>query len=188
MYPFDYTIRSACLADLDRCHQIESIAYEGDEAATREKIKTRIERYPAGFMVVDVDGETAGFINSGCADIVRMSNREFKELIGHHPDGRHNVILSVAVHPEYQGRGISSILLVNYVLRMKRLKKESIQLVCRERHIPFYERFGFGYVRPSTLDHGGKSWHEMKMDLTHSSGGIRGQSVPDLASDNGTRT
>ena len=174
MYPFDYTIRSAVPADLDRCHLIEAIAYEGDEAATREKIKTRIETYPTGFMVVEIGGEIAGFINSGCADDVRMSDREFKELVGHHPDGRHNVILSVAVHPKWQGRGIASILLVNFVLRMKRLKKTSIQLMCREMHIPLYERFGFSYVRPSQFAHGGKSWHEMEMVLAKASGSSRG--------------
>ncbi len=174
MHPFDYTIRSAVPADLDRCHLIESIAYEGEEAATREKIRIRIETYPAGFMVIEIDGEIAGFINSGCADIVRMSNREFKELIGHHPDGRHTVIMSVVVHPECQGRGIASILLANFVLRMRRLKKVSIQLLCREMHIPFYERFGFRYVRPSEFAHGGKSWHEMQMVLREACGGIRG--------------
>lgn len=34
--------REVSLSDLDRCFQIESEAYEGDEAATREKIATRI--------------------------------------------------------------------------------------------------------------------------------------------------
>jgi ribosomal protein S18 acetylase RimI-like enzyme len=161
----NYIIRSPRLADLDRCFEIETISYEGDEAATREKIKTRIENYPMGFMVIEINNEVAGFINSGCADNVQMSDEEFKELIGHHPDGKHNVIMSVVVHPDYQGLGLSSILLVNYVLRMKRLNKVSIQLMCKEIHIKLYERFGFKYVKPSISDHGGLSWHEMVMSL-----------------------
>ena len=35
-------IRNVTATDLDRCYAIETVAYEGDEAATREKIATRI--------------------------------------------------------------------------------------------------------------------------------------------------
>ena len=118
-----------------------------------------------GFMIIEINNEVAGFINSGCADNVQMSDEKFKELIGHHPDGKHNVIMSVVVHPNYQGLGLSSILLVNYVLRMKRLNKVSIQLMCKEIHIKLYEHFGFKYVKPSISHHGGMSWHEMVMPL-----------------------
>lgn len=165
MFLSHYQIRSPRLADLDRCFEIETIAYEGDEAATREKIKTRIEQYPDGFMVLEFNNVVAGFINSGCADEVHMSDEHFKELIGHHSEGKHNVIMSVVVHPEHQGLGIAQILMVNYIQRMKRLKKSSIQLMCKDRHIGFYEQFGFQYVRPSSSDHGGMAWHEMRLPL-----------------------
>ena len=39
------TFRQAIPSDTDRCYQIETEAYEGDEAATREKIATRISQY-----------------------------------------------------------------------------------------------------------------------------------------------
>jgi hypothetical protein len=66
--------RNAVPADAPRCFQIESSAYEGDEAATFEKIALRIDQYPAGFLIMEIDGETVGFINSGCAhDVVIMS-------------------------------------------------------------------------------------------------------------------
>ena len=32
--------------DVQRCYEIEISAYEGDEAATREKIALRIAQYP----------------------------------------------------------------------------------------------------------------------------------------------
>jgi len=92
-------VRLVTPADLDRCFAIESIAYEGDEAATREKIATRIATWPQGFIVAEVDGVVAGFINSGAAYQVEMADEAFKELIGHDPDGPHVVIMSVVVHP-----------------------------------------------------------------------------------------
>lgn len=160
-----YVIRSPRLADVDRCYDIERTAYAGDEAATRAKIKTRIENYPEGFMVLELDQRVVGFINSGCADVVTMSDEAFKELVGHDPQGKHNVIMSVVVDPHYQGRGIASILMANYVLRMRHLGKVSIQLMCREQHRALYEHLGFVYVKPSASDHGGLAWHEMIMPL-----------------------
>jgi ribosomal protein S18 acetylase RimI-like enzyme len=160
-----YTIRSPKPEDLDRCYEIESLSYEGDEAATREKIDKRITTYPDGFMVIEVGETIVGFMNSGCADHVTMSDERFKELVGHDPDGKHNVILSVVVHPEFQGKGLSAILMHNYFLRMRQLKKESIQLMCKDRHIALYEKFGFRYVKRSVSSHGGMSWHEMILNL-----------------------
>ena len=70
--------RQAVPADTDRCFEIETLAYEGDEAATLAKISTRIGQYPEGFLVLELEGEIAGFINSGCAHEVVMSDESFK--------------------------------------------------------------------------------------------------------------
>ena len=78
-------IRTVTEADLDRCFEIESVAYAGDEAATREKIHKRILAYPEGFVVLENDYEIVGFINCGAAHQVELSDEEFKELVGHDP-------------------------------------------------------------------------------------------------------
>lgn len=161
----DYRLRSPTLADLDRCYAIERAAYPGDEAATRQKIERRIRDYPDGFLLLEIDGVIAGMLNSACADVVRMDDCAFKELVGHDPAGRQAVILSLAVHPDYQGQGLAGLLLVNFIQRMKRLHKQSIELMCREEHIGLYRRFGFNYVRPSASHHGGLAWHEMLLRL-----------------------
>jgi ribosomal protein S18 acetylase RimI-like enzyme len=158
-------IRLVTPADLDRCFAIESVAYEGDEAATREKIATRIATWPQGFIVAEIDGVVAGFINSGAAYQVEMADEAFKELIGHDPDGPHVVIMSVVVHPDYQGQGLAKCLMSEFIERMRALQKASINLMCKERHVPFYASFGFAYLKVSASDHGGMSWHEMALSL-----------------------
>jgi ribosomal protein S18 acetylase RimI-like enzyme len=158
-------IRHVTAADLDRCYSIETLAYEGDEAATREKIATRIATWPEGFIVAEVDGVAAGFINSGAAFEVQMSDEAFKELIGHDPAGPHVVIMSVVVHPDFQGQGLAKHLMAEFIGRMRALDKASIHLMCKERHIALYAGFGFVYVKPSASDHGGMAWHEMVLEL-----------------------
>jgi ribosomal protein S18 acetylase RimI-like enzyme len=157
--------RHAKPADADRCFEIESSAYEGDEAATRDKILKRIELYPAGFLILEVEGEIAGFINSGCADRVEMSDESFKELVGHDPNAPNVVIMSVVVDPGRQGQGYSRALMDAFVERMRSMGKSEIHLMCKAHHVPLYEAFGYKYLRRSKSDHGAMTWHEMSMLL-----------------------
>jgi ribosomal protein S18 acetylase RimI-like enzyme len=158
-------LRQVDACDLDRCYEIERTAYEGDEAATREKIATRIHQYPQGFVVLERNGEVIGFINSGCADEVVMADEAFKELVGHNPAAPNVVIMSVVIAPEYQGQGYSTLLMRHFVEQAAKSGKRSIHLMCRERHIALYRKFGYRYVQPSPSDHGGMAWHEMVMAL-----------------------
>jgi ribosomal protein S18 acetylase RimI-like enzyme len=159
------TFRTACSADVDRCYQIETSAYEGDEAATREKIAIRIAQYPQGFLVMELRGAVIGFINCGCADEVVMSDEAFKELVGHDPAAPNVVIMSVVIDPAHQGQGYASLMMRTFVARMSELGKKTVHLMCKERHVALYERLGYRYVRPSASDHGGMSWHEMVRNL-----------------------
>lgn len=161
----EITFRQPTLKDAERCYQIETSAYEGDEAATLEKIRTRIAGYPQGFLILEQGGEIAGFINSGCAHNVVMSDEEFKELIGHDPSAPNVVIMSVVVSPEHQGKGFSTLLMRRFVEQMQRLGKKTIHLMCKEQHVALYAKLGYQYVQPSPSDHGGMAWHEMVMDI-----------------------
>ncbi|WP_152223288.1 GNAT family N-acetyltransferase [Pseudomonas sp. SCB32] len=159
------TFRMATPADVARCYQIEISAYEGDEAATEAKIATRIAQYPQGFLTMELDGEVIGFINSGCAHDVVMSDEEFKELIGHDADAPNVLIMSVVIDPAHQGKGYASLMMRTFIERMKDMGKQTIHLMCKERHVDLYRRYGYQYVRPSASDHGGMAWHEMVMTL-----------------------
>ena len=157
--------RQAVPADADRCFEIETQAYEGDEAATHAKIATRIGQYPEGFLVLELEGEIAGFINSGCAHEVVMSDESFKELAGHDPDAANVVIMSVVLDPAHQGKGHAGKLMRQFVEHMRGMGKSTIHLMCKEQHIDLYKHFGYAYVQPSPSEHGGMAWHEMVMVL-----------------------
>ena len=157
--------RTATPADIDSCYDIEIKSYEGDEAATREKIATRIQRYPQGFICMTLEGQIIGFINAGCAWQVVMSDEEFKELVGHDPEAPNAVIMSVVIDPAFQGKGYASLMMNEFVSRMKAMNKQTIHLMCKDRHVDLYKHFGYQYIKPSASDHGGMQWHEMLMIL-----------------------
>ena len=161
----DINIRIVNEQDLDRCFEIESVSYSGDEAATKQKIFKRIKNYPEGFIVLENDKEIIGFINSGATQKVELSDEEFKELIGHDPEGKHIVILSVVIHPDYQGKGMASKLMNSFIDKMKALGKTDIFLICQSELIDMYARYGFVNLGISDSDHGGMSWNEMSLSL-----------------------
>ncbi|URV23776.1 GNAT family N-acetyltransferase [Burkholderia gladioli] len=158
-------LRDALPTDADRCYAIEISAYEGDEAATREKIATRIAQYPQGFLVLERGGRVIGFINSGCAHQVVMSDEAFKELVGHDAEAPNVVIMSVVLDPAEQGKGYAKLLMDSIVARMRAMGKATIHLMCKDRHVELYRKLGYQYVKPSESDHGGMAWHEMVMSL-----------------------
>lgn len=160
------TFRQAVPPDTARCFEIETSAYEGDEAATREKIAARIAQYPQGFLVMELAREVIGFINGGCAYQVVLADEAFKELVGHDAQAPHVVIMSVAIDPAQQGKGYSTPMMRKFVEHMRGMGKTSIHLMCKQRHVALYERMGYRYVKPSASDHGGMAWHEMVMDLS----------------------
>lgn len=160
-----FNIREASLNDLDRCFEIETVSYQGDEAASKEKIATRINNYCQGFIVLEVAGVIAGFINSGACHKVVLSDEEFKELIGHDPKGKHIVIMSVVVHPDYQRTGLATQLMQAFIAKMNSLNKSSIHLICQTELIDMYAKYGFKYQGESESSHGGMQWHEMVLEM-----------------------
>jgi ribosomal protein S18 acetylase RimI-like enzyme len=161
----EFTIRSVKESDLERCFEIESAAYLGEEAATKDKILKRIQTYPNGFLILENTVEVIGFINSGATDAVELSDEEFKELIGHDPFGKHIVIMSVVIHPKYQGKSYTSVLMRHFIKKMKEIGKTELYLICQTELITLYEKYGFVYLGQSDSDHGGLSWHEMSLSL-----------------------
>ncbi|WP_320823639.1 GNAT family N-acetyltransferase [Reinekea sp.] len=158
-------LRIVAERDLDRCFTIEQVAYAGDEAASKEKILKRIRQYPEGFVVLENDREMIGFINCGATDRVEMADDEFKSLVGHNPKGKKIVIMSVVVHPDYQRQGMAGRLMVHFIAAMRALGKTELNLMCQTELIALYARHGFVYLAESASDHGGLSWHEMRLTL-----------------------
>ena len=159
------TLRQALPADLDRCAEIEAACY-GPEGATRERIVTRIELYPEGFLVALLDGQIVGFINSGSTTKDDLSDEALKDMVGHEPDGSNLVIFSLAVHPHFQKRGFAADLMRRFIEVAGQAGKAQILLMCRAELVPYYQRFGFVYRGESRSTHGGLDWHEMGLSLT----------------------
>ena len=158
-------IRRVAERDLDAALAIESRAFPPSEAASRENIAKRIEQFPEGFLVAELGGTVVGHINSGSTDKEDIADEEFKALVGHDSAGANIVVFSLAVLPEFRGRGIGRRLMVAFVEESRRLGKEKVMLICKEGLIVYYEHLDFSYAGVSSSTHGDARWHEMHLRL-----------------------
>ena len=157
-------IRQANKHDVDGCYRTESVCYTSD-GATREKILKRIMLFPKGFLIAESEGEIIGLINSASTDKEDITDEALKDMVGHVKNGGNMVIFSLAVLPEFQGKGISKQLMARFIEVSKALKKEKVLLICKSELVPYYQNGGFLYGGKSNSKHGGFEWHEMYLPL-----------------------
>ena len=158
-------IRHVLPADLDECSVVEKSGFPPEEAATRETIQLRIETFPQGFLVAEVQGKVIGILNSAATNKDDISDEELKQLIGHDPEGKNMVVFALAVLPEYQRQGVARQLMKRFAEESRQQGKENVLLMCKQHLIAYYERMGFTRVGISRSTHGGAEWHEMRLVL-----------------------
>ena len=158
-------IRDVRSNDLQICSAIEMECYPPAEAASSENVNKRIEMFPEGFLVLELESQVIGFVNSGATNKDDISDEAFKALIGHEPTGKNMVIFSVAIQPSFQGNGYSKLLLDSFIDRARQLDKSRILLLCKKNLVSFYERFAFQNCGQSSSRHGGARWTEMRLVL-----------------------
>jgi len=158
-------IRNVLPKDLEECFLVETSGFPPEEAATRETIKLRIEAFPQGFFVAEMDGRVIGMLNSAATDKDDISDEELKQLIGHDLHGKNMVVFALAVLPDFQKQGIARQLMARFVEEARERKKENVFLMCKRHLIAYYERMGFAHAGLSRSTHGGAEWHEMRLAL-----------------------
>lgn len=158
-------IRRVERTDLDECYALEKTCYQGLEVAPLPFIEKRIEIYPDGFFVAEVNGQVIGMVNGGATHKDDITDEELKYLTGHVRNGRNSVIFSLAVHPEFRGKGIARMLVQKMISISEQKEKQRVILLCDEELIGFYRSLGFTYGGPCHSYLGEGVMHQMQYML-----------------------
>lgn len=158
-------IRNVLPKDLEECFLVETSGFPPEEAASKETIQLRIDTFPQGFFVAEMNGRIVGILNSASTNKADISDEELKQLVGHDIDGKNMVIFALAVLPEFQKRGIARRLMARFMEEARRCQKENVFLMCKQHLIAYYENMGFIHAGLSKSTHGGAEWHEMRLTL-----------------------
>ncbi|TID20505.1 acyl-CoA N-acyltransferase [Venturia nashicola] len=87
--------------------------------------------------------------------------------LGHKPHGRTLMVHSLAVLPEYQGKGVGTLLMGGFIKRMREASiADRIALLAEDGLVPFYNSLGFDHLGESAATFGGVRWKDMVYDFT----------------------
>lgn len=86
--------------------------------------------------------------------------------LGHKEAGRTICVHSLAVLPEYQGKGLGKTLMKAYIQRMESHGvADRVALIAHEGLIKYYEGFGYVNKGKSAVKFGGGGWYDLVKDL-----------------------
>ena len=158
-------IRRVEYADLEACCMLENLCFDEMEIAPRDFIEKRIELYPDGFYVAEIEGRLVGMVNSGATHREDITDEGLKYLSGHVRNGRNAVIFSLAVHPDFRRRGIGRALVEQMIRVAAEKEKQRVLLLCQEERISLYTTMGFVKVGLVTSNFGGRLLHQLEYML-----------------------
>lgn len=161
----EVSIREVNMTDLEMVTTVETLCFPVAEAASKASIAARIEAFHEHFLVATYKGEVIGFINGAVIDEERIYDELFEKATLHNPSGVYQAIYSLAVTPAYGGCGIGSLLMHALIEKSKADQRKGVILTCKERLLPFYERFGYKNLGISGSVHGGAIWYDMLLKI-----------------------
>ena len=111
--------------------------------------------FPEQFFVVEQDGRVVGFINGCSADTPHLPDEFYADANHHQPNGAYAFVFGLAVHPDYQRRGMATALLNHYIATMRERGKHGVVLTCKAHLLDYYCGFGFAHGGVADSEHGG---------------------------------
>ena len=161
----EITIRAVRSDDLDAVAAVEVACFPPAEAADREAFGRRIEAFPECFFVAICEGRVIGLINGCATDEKTIRDEMFADANLHKKGGCYQSIFGLAVLPDYQRQEVAARLMRHLIADAERQGRRGLILTCKERLIPYYEKFGYRNLGVSASVHGGAVWYDMLLEF-----------------------
>ena len=136
-------IRRVTMDDLGEVVNLESAAFKMTKEQTRNDMVGRIENYPDTFLVAQEDGKVIGHIFGPTFNKRYIEDELYFENHPNQKDDRYQMVLSLAVLPEYRKQGVATKLIEAMTQESRKQNRQAISLTCLPKLIKFYEKRGF---------------------------------------------
>lgn len=160
-----YSIRYANINDLDEIAELERLCFPAEEAASKEYFCERLKIYPKHFWVLEFDGRIVSVINGMVTDEPDLKDEMYHNADMHDENGKWQMIFGVETHPDYLRKGYAKILMKSVIADTISDNREGLVLTCKEKLIPYYQKFGFVNEGVSNSVHGNTVWYQMRKIL-----------------------
>ena len=136
-------IRRVTMDDLEEVVNLESAAFKMTKEQTKNDMMGRIENYPDTFLVAQEDGKVIGHIFGPAFNKRYIEDELYFENHPNQKDDRYQMVLSLAVLPEYRKQGVATKLIEAMTQEARKQNRQAISLTCLPKLIKYYEKRGF---------------------------------------------
>ncbi|WP_445490825.1 GNAT family N-acetyltransferase [Niallia sp. 03133] len=158
-------IRQVQPNDLDQLVELENTGFTPEEAATPNAFLNRINTISDTFIIAEENQVIVGYINGPVVSSPFITDDLFHITEPNPSKGGHQSILGIVVHPNYQNKGIASLLLKEFENQAKQKERLSVTLTCKKELIPFYEKNGYINQGIADSQHAGVQWFNLNKML-----------------------
>lgn len=156
-------IRKANMADLEAIAAMEKECFPEAEAATKESFRERIAHFGDHFWLLEEEGRLIGMINGMVTEEAKLRDEMYEDAGLHDPNGSWQMIFGVETIPEYRCKGCAGMIMEQVIRDCQAAGRKGIVLTCKDRLVPYYEKFGFVNEGVSESVHGGVVWYDMRL-------------------------
>ncbi|MGN0407408.1 MAG: GNAT family N-acetyltransferase [Bacteroides sp.] len=158
-----FNIRKANLGDLEQISELEQMCFPASEAATKDILKKRLEKYSNCFYVLLVSEKIVSMVNGMVTDVPDLLDEMYGDESLHNVNGEWQMIFGVDTHPEYRNRGFATSVLNAFIDNARNEHRKGLVLTCKKNLICYYEKFGFVSEGRSDSVHGDAIWYQMRL-------------------------
>ena len=158
-------IRFANPEDITAITQIEWDSFGRGVATKRETYEEKFVRQAEHFLIAEESNQIIGFIEGLASNQRTIEDEMFRNAETHNPDGEWEMIISLAVSEDAQGKGVGKQLLKELIEQARQRKQKGVVLTCKESLIPYYQAFGFVDEGVSDSVLGGVKWYDMRLEF-----------------------
>lgn len=147
-------IRSVNIDDLEQLYKIEQRCFPQAEAASKEVLLQRLERFSSHFFLLEEQGRPVGMVNGMVTHSSVITDSMYDNACLHQEEGEWQTVFGLDVLPQYRCRGYGGQLMQHLVTHAKEQGRKGCILTCKQGLIPYYQRLGYQQEGVSQSIHG----------------------------------
>ena len=154
-------IRHARTNDWTDVVRIEQENFSPEEAATPEAIAERLKTICDTFLIAEIDGVVAGYIEGPVIAERYLTDDLFYKVTPNASQGGYIAVTSLSISKDFKGQGVGTSLIAAFKDLAIAQKRQGISLTCQDYLITYYEMNGFIDEGESKSNHGDSIWYNM---------------------------
>ena len=156
-------IRTAAIGDIEAVTAVEAECFPASEAAGQDEFEKRLKSYGNHFWLMFEEGRLISFVDGFVTNEPDLTDEMFERADMHNESGDWQMIFGVNTIPTYRGKGCAGELIRRAVSDAKEQGRKGLVLTCKDRLVPYYEKFGFVNEGLSRSTHGDAVWYQMRL-------------------------